>query len=199
MNHKYIYALCVSIACIIFIILILLLCTSPADAVWTEKQMEVHEIAEEARAIGISEDNELIQMCQRVWWEEQDSLNIIAKTIKKEAPGTPEAQWCPMWHQLTVGQIIINRTRLPGFPDTVRDVVSQRLPSGYYAYNPAYCSDFEGIEDYYYELARMVLDGEVTDVPDDLIYHDNAIHGEVWKTSYVNTGYWHSTTYFCKA
>lgn len=197
MNHKYIVPLCVTILCIIFIILCMMLASAPADGAWTEKQEEVHKIADAARSLGLSEDNELIQMCKKVWNEEQENMNILAKVMKNEAPGVPGAQWCPVWHQLTVGQIIINRTRLAGFPDTIRDVVSQRLPSGYYAYNPAYCYGFDGIEEHYYELAKLILDGKVTDVPGDLIYHDNAPHGPIWKTSYVDTGWYASTTYFC--
>ena len=195
----------ICMAVIVIALLFLLLAPTGASAyegepVRTERQEALHEAADVLRAAGYAEDSDVMLALKAAWWEEDDAMNILAKMCKKEAPGTPDAQYCPVWHQCCVMQNVINRTRMDDMPDTVRGVVSQKLPSGYYAYNPAYCQGFEGIERHYYELAKLVLDGDamdIYDIPEDLMYHDNAPHGPIWKTSYVNTGYFSSTTYFC--
>lgn len=195
----------ICIAVIVIALLVLLFMPVNAKAyegeyITTHHQDALHEAAEILRAAGYAEGSEVMMALKAAWWEDDDAMNILAKMCKKEAPGTPDAQYCPVWHQCCVMQNVINRTRMDDMPDTVRGVVSQKLPSGYYAYNPAYCQGFEGIERHYYELAKLVLDGDamdIYDIPDDLMYHDNAPHGPIWKTSYVNTGYFASTTYFC--
>ena len=200
-NKKRIYyaTIVLLVAIVIIIALALAVPTNAAEPIWTNKQECLHQMAQIAREAGYTEDSELIQTLQKLWWEEQDALNIIAKTVKNEAAGVPGAQWCPEWHQVAVAQIIVNRTRLDGFPNTVRGVVSQVLPSGYYAYNPAYCENFSGIEAHYYEVAKYVLDGNAEmEVPADVVYQDNQPHGEIWKTSYVDTGWFSSMTYFCR-
>ena len=171
------------------------------EPIHTVKQEVLHQCADLLRWEGYPEDHELIRMLSAEWWEEEEALNILAKTCANEAAGVPGAQWCPVWHQCAVMQGIVNRTRLPGFPDTVRGVVSQVLPSGYYAYNPAYCEGFDGIDRHYYELAKLVLDGdaaEMYEIPEDIVFHDNQPHGEVWKTSWIDTGWYRSMTYFCR-
>ena len=171
------------------------------DPVRTKRQEELHQAAEALRVEGYADDSDQIRSLSEAWWAENDALNILAKVCANEAAGVPGAQWCPVWHQCAVMQGVVNRTRLPGFPDTVRGVVSQALPSGYYAYNPAYCDGFAGIDRHYYELAKMVLDGdaaEIYEIPADLVYHDNVPHGEIWRTSLIDTGWFSSVTYFCR-
>lgn len=181
-----------------FIIAALLIAT-PVDAAYcitTARQDELHAEADALRAAGYAEDSDAIRALSEAWWAEDDALNIIAKVIYKEAPGVPGEQWCPVWHQATVGQIIVNRVNDPRFPATVREVVSAPMQ-----YSKSYCYGFDGIDQHYYELARMILDGEAAElyeIPEDVIFHDNKAHGPVWKTSYVDTGYFRSTTYFCR-
>lgn len=203
MKHKNIVACIIAILCMVLIMFCVLLVT-PVEAAYgitTARQDELHAEADILRAVGYADNGDVIQAVKAAWAQEQEDLNIIAKVIANEAPGVPGEQWCPVWHQATVGQIVVNRTRLDGFPDTVRGVVSQRLPSGYYAYNPSYCYGFDGIDQHYYDLARMILDSEAAElygIPEDVIFHDNAAHGPIWKTSYVGTGWYRSTTYFCR-
>ena len=42
-----------------------------AEKSWTDKQSAVHEIAEQARAMGLDEDNPIIVECRRIWHEEE--------------------------------------------------------------------------------------------------------------------------------
>jgi len=183
----------------ILLLLMLVILLTPADAAYgltTQRQDDLHTAADVLRTLGYADDSEVIQRLKAEWADEEDALNIIAKVIKNEAPGTPDAQWCPLWHQAAVGQIIVNRVNDPRFPSTVRDVVSAP-----YQYTTAYCSGFENVEQHYYDMARLVLDGEAArlyGIPDDIIFHDNMAHGPIWKTSYINTGWFSSTTYFCK-
>lgn len=45
----------------------------------TDMQDEVHAIAEHARSIGLEEDNPIIVECQRIWVEEQESVNTACE------------------------------------------------------------------------------------------------------------------------
>lgn len=186
----------------VIVIALLIILFSPVKAsaaygVTTARQDYLHEAADTLRALGYSDDSDVIKALSAAWKEEADALDIIAKVMKNEAPGTPDAQWCPLWHQATVGQIIVNRVNDPRFQEnTVREVVSAPKQ-----YSLAYCSNFDGIEQHYYEMARLVMDGEAAalyEIPSDVIYHDNQAHGPIWKTSYINTGHFASTTYFCR-
>ena len=191
----------ICLAVIVIALLLILLTPVKASAAYgitTARQDELHEAADVLRSLGYADDSEVIARIQAAWWEEDDALNIIAKVIKNEAPGIPpDEQWCPLWHQATVGQIIVNRVNDPRFQaNTVREVVSAPKQ-----YSLAYCSNFDGIEQHYYEMARLILDGEAAklyEIPEDVIFHDNQAHGPIWKTSYINTGHFASTTYFCR-
>ena len=85
--------------CLLVILLFLLVVIlSPAEAAYvtTARQDELHAQADALRALGYAEDSEAIQALSSAWWQEEDALNIIAKVIANEAPGTPDAQWCPV-------------------------------------------------------------------------------------------------------
>ena len=169
----------------------------------TNKQEIYHMIADKAREDGYTEDSDLIQLCKRLWAEEELSLNIVAKVIKYEAGG------CPWLHRIAVGQVVMNRVRSDLFPNTVFDVVNQRS-SWYdengqlhvvYQYSPAYCYNFEGIERKFHEDAKFVMDGNAMDwyVPSDIIWQAEFPQGkETWWRSEVSTPYYHSVTYFCR-
>ena len=208
MNRKHYHLvrgvmICMAALAILLIVILL----TPVEAaayeggrILTEKQIAVHEAAEILRGAGFEDDSAEIRALSDIWWAEDDALNILAKVCANEAAGVPGAQWCPVWHQAAVMQGVVNRTRMDGFPDTVREVVEQVLPSGYYAYDPAYARDFEGIDRHYYELAKLVLDGtaaEIYSIPANVVYHDNVPHGPIWRTSYIDTGWFQSTTFFC--
>ena len=173
------------------------------EPVWTNNQIAYHEIANYARSLGYDENSDIIQTLQQLWWKEQQNLDIIAKVIAKEAG------ICPWLHRIAVGQVVLNRTRHPRFPDTVFDVVSQKSTwtdaAGntriVYQYDPSYCYDFDGIDRQFYEDAKFVLDDNATDiyVPSDIIWQAEFPQGkETWWISHINTGWYRSTTYFCR-
>lgn len=173
------------------------------EPIWTNNQIAYHEIADYARSLGCSEDSEIIKTLQKMWQDEQLKLNIIAKVISKEAGN------CPWLHRIAVGQVVLNRTKHPSFPDTVFDVVNQSSrwtdTNGnvrvVYQYSPSYCYGFEGIDLQYYKDAKFVLDDNATDiyVPSDIIWQAQFPQGrETWWISYVDTGWFRSTTYFCR-
>lgn len=169
-----------------------------ANAMSLEEQTNIknttHEIAELARSIGLTDDDPIIQRASELWWEAHntpirtytdDDLRILTNVIHFESCG------CPEWHKEIVGQIVLNRVADPRFPNTIRDVVAQ--PRQYlYSYttrtiNCQNCND----------IAKKVLEGGV-EIPANVIYQANFRQGKgVWKTSYVNTGWFSSTTYFC--
>lgn len=170
----------------------------PLTAMTYEEQSNIkntaHEIAEMARSIGLPEDDPIILRASIIWWEAHntpiktytdDDLRILTNVIHFESCG------CPEWHKEVVGQIVCNRVADPRFPNTIRDVVAQ--PRQYlYSYttktiNCQNCRD----------IAKRVLEGKV-DVPANVIYQANFKQGKgVWKVSYVDTGWFRSTTYFC--
>ena len=116
----------------------------------------------------------------------QQELDILAKTIWKEAEG------CPWEHQCAVGCVVLNRVSDDRFPDTIEDVVGQ--PGQYHS---SYLSGFEGIPDVCYDAARAVLNGEYS-IPPEIVWQANFVQGQgVWWISSVNTGWDSSTTYFC--
>lgn len=175
---------------------------------WTPRQATLHNIAEQARALGLPEDSPIIVEASRLWWEESnysgakleteidapitdngytgEELNILAKVIWKEAGG------CPWEHQCAVGCVVLNRVRDERFPGTIYNVVTQ--PG---QYSTAYLSGFDGIPEECYDAARAVLTGEYT-IPEEVVWQANFPQGSgIWWTSYVDTGWWRSTTYFC--
>ena len=113
-------------------------------------------------------------------------LAILANVIAGEAP------YCPQEHQIAVAAVVLNRVADPRFPDTVAEVVGQDGQ-----YSERYLDEME-IPEGCLEAAQAALDGE-HDVPSDVIYQANFPQGaETWWISEVDTGWWRSTTYFCR-
>lgn len=155
---------------------------------WTNRMIAAHEIAETAREIGVADDDPMIAGLSDIWWRDHDDLQMVAKTISREAP------YCPYWHQVTVGAIVLNRVEDPRFPDTVYGVLTQTNPL---QYSPSYTYDFTGISDEHYQAAIDAMNGN-HDVPPNVVWQAEFFQGRgIWKTSGVNTGYWSSVTYFC--
>lgn len=158
----------------------------PEDVRTTQRMAQAHKLAETARLLGLAEDDPVILKAKAIWAQERQNLDILAKTISKEAPG------CPYEHQLTVGCVVINRVRSSKFPNTIYDVIVQKNQ-----YNPAYARDFDGVKDEFYAVAKAVLDGEYS-IPSNVLYQSNHKNGTgVWWESHVKTPYWESVTYFC--
>lgn len=158
-----------------------------------------HQIAELARSIGLPEDDPIIVRAQEIYDEVKDEnvrnaipyteaeLKMVANTVHYESKG------CPDWHQQVVARVVVNRVLHEDFPDTIEGVITQ--PGAYQAWY-AYANPTD-IEDRCYENARLALEGYV-DVPENVVYQAGFLQGSgIWKTSYVNTGWWESTTYFC--
>lgn len=171
---------------------------------WTSRQETLHNIAEQARALGLPEDSPIIVEASRLWWEDveavevqldppivdngytEEDLCILAKVIWKEAGG------CPWEHQCAVGAVVMNRVHDERFPDTISEVVGQ--PGQYSA---SYLSGFDNIPTECYDAARAVLTGEYT-IPPEIVWQANFPQGSgIWWVSCVDTGWYKSTTYFC--
>ena len=187
-NRNMARGVCIILAVIIVFIFVLLLVPAEAyegDPVWTARQEELHRQAEEMRAAGISEEK--VAPLSAEWWEEKETLDIVARVVQGEAGA------CPWMHQLAVAAVVVNRIHSPLFPDTAREVVAQP-----YQYTTLYLYGFDKTSRQCYEAAKKALDGE-SGVPEDVIWQAEFRQGkEVWWQSDVDTGWWRSTTYFCR-
>ena len=191
MEHKDILRGIVITMVILLIVLAVIMAT-PAGAyeggrITTARQDALHEAAELLRSCGLADDDPAVQALSAEWWAEQESLDIVARVIMGEAGN------CPWEHQLAVAAVVVNRVRSPYFADTVRDVVAS--PG---QYTTLYLTGFERTSRQCYEAAKKALDGE-SGVPEDIIWQAEFPQGtEVWWISRVNTGWYASTTYFCR-
>lgn len=153
---------------------------------WTNRMTAAHDIADMARKLGVQEDDPIITTLQAIWQQDYNDLQMIAKAISREAP------YCPYWHQVAVGAVILNRVADPRFPDNVYDVLAAPLQ-----YSPSYTHDFTGISDEHYQAAIDAMDGN-HDVPANVVYQAEFFQGSgIWETSPVWTPYYSSVTYFC--
>lgn len=170
----------------------LMLMLTPAEAyegepVRTARQETLHEAAEILRGIGYANDSAEIRALSDAWWAEQEALDIVARVVQGEAGG------CPWMHQVAVAAVVVNRVNSPYFPDTARGVVASPAQ-----YTTLYLTGFEQTTRQCYEAAKKALDGE-SGVPEDVIWQAEFIQGrEVWWRSDVDTGWFKSTTYFCR-
>lgn len=163
---------------------------------WQEKtntQKTAHEIAELARSLGLNESDQIIQRAQAIWWEaentptySEEDLRILANVIHYEAGN------CPDRHQQLVAQVVLNRVKDNRFPNTVKGVVQQ--PGQYAAW---YVTATPKVSQRCYNNAKAALEGKVN-CPANVVFQAQFRQGTgVYETSYVNTGWWSSTTYFC--
>lgn len=153
----------------------------------TAKQHALHAAAEQLRAVGYTDDSAEIRTLSAAWFDEQDKLDVVARVVMGEAAD------CPAEHQIAVAAVVVNRVNDERFPDTVREVVAQ--PG---QYSKSYLTGFERTTRSCYEAAKIALDGE-HDVPPDVVWQAQFRQGrEVWWISSVDTGWFASTTYFCR-
>ena len=180
----------ICMAVLVFALLLILLTPARAAAyegeqVRTKRQVELHEAAEAMRAAGYAEED--IAPLSEEWWKEQEALDIVARVVQGEAG------YCPWMHQIAVAAVVVNRVHSPLFPDTVREVVAQPRQ-----YTTLYLTGFEQTTLQCYEAAKKAMDGE-SGVPEDVIWQAEFRQGrEVWWQSDVDTGWYRSTTYFCR-
>lgn len=191
MKHKYIVAGGVVILALVLIVLCVLMATPAAayegSRITTARQDALHEAADILRGYGYADDSEAIRALSDAWWAEQEALDIVARVVQGEAGG------CPWMHQVAVAAVVVNRVHSEYFPDTVREVVA--APG---QYTTLYLTGFEKTDRQCYEAAKKALDGE-SGVPEDVIWQAEFVQGkEVWWQSDVDTGWYRSTTYFCR-
>lgn len=153
----------------------------------TSRQTALHEAADILRAAGFTDDGPEISALSAAWWREKDDLDVIARVVYGEARG------CPREHQIAVAAVVVNRVNDPRFPSTVREVVAAPRQ-----YTTAYLGGFDNTPWECYEAAKVALDEE-SGVPEDVVWQANFPQGtETWWISEVDTGYYASTTYFCR-
>ena len=151
----------------------------------TNKQNQYHEIAELARAAGLSEDSQIIQEAKRLWNQEQYDLNIMAKVGFNEAGG---CEWQQLLDTLAV---LKNRVDSPYWPNTVYEVVVAP-----YQYLEAYTHDFENVSARAYAAAVIIMNEEYT-IPKNVVFQANFPQGSgTWRIVECNVGSFHSTTWF---
>jgi len=159
---------------------------------WTNKQIELHEIANRARELGIPEDSPIIVELQRLWWQEQEDLRILAKVVRNESG------YCTDRHQQLVAKVVLNRVASPMFPDNVKDVVNAPMQ-----YNPIYTRDLPDWDTTDPETLRAfrnalkAMNGEV-ECPSDVFFQSEfpKLGKGNYETITVDTGWFRSTTYF---
>lgn len=191
MKHKYIVAGGVVLLTLILIVLCVAAATPAAayegERITTARQDALHEAAELLRAAGLAEDDPAIMVLSAEWWAEQEAIDIVARVVHGEAGD------CPWMHQVAVAAVVVNRVHSPYFPDTVREVVA--APG---QYTTLYLTGFDQASRQCYEAAKKALDGE-SGVPEDVIWQAEFVQGkEVWWQSDIDTGWYRSTTYFCR-
>ena len=123
--------------------------SAKAAGVWTERQTWAHEVAESARAQGLSEDNPIIVECQRIWAEEEAAKaealpvgipceEVDGEKVNERYAGIEisdeeitelaaliwlEARGEPADGQQAVAEVVLNRVLSDEFPDTVHGVI----------------------------------------------------------------------------
>ena len=161
-----------------------------------EQQKEASDIANQARARGLSETDPIITRAKTLWWSAQNEFNydrdLMATAIYHEAWGG-----CSDRHRELVGAVIYNRMNSSVWPDTVYEVIA--APGQYSkdivtpnsdAWNEA--RENPEIWLHCQSIAEKVLRGEV-DCPTDVVYQSNSVQGTVYEKHVTS----YSTTYFC--
>lgn len=163
---------------------------SPGD-VWTAKMYMVHDTAEMFRAIGYDSNHPIMKALSAEWWNEKNTLDMLAKTVYYEA-GTnsfPDdiAQQKVMNY---VAQVVLNRVNDARFPSTVYEVLTQ---PGQYSANYTY--GFDGIPLEAYFSAVTAMDGNAG-LAADVVYQANFPQGqEIFEVFYSR---YNTTMYFCR-
>lgn len=189
-NHKKIF-----IYWILFVVIFMIIvgfCVSSAKAydedypLWTDQMIALHNEADWLRSLGYSDDSDMIQALKEAWNREYYDLCLIARVIEGEAGG------CPYDHQVAVGAVLWNRVNHERFPNTVYECVIQ---PGQYTYEYTY--GFDQIRESCWIAAIDVINGN-HDIPWYVIWQAEFPQGSgTWWISEINTGHYHSTTYFC--
>lgn len=170
---------------------------------YEQRKVYAHEIAENARKLGMSENNYIILTAKEIWHDADDNinylkslrwwtdyeLNMLASLIYYEAGSND----CTDRHQQLVGQVVINRMNSSEFANSIYGVITQKGQYSTYKNVLSMASTPSKIPKRCYDNALAVLEGRV-ECPDNIVWQANFRQGssiyEIHKTSY-------STTYFC--
>ena len=158
----------------------------------SDKQNNLHQMAEMARNMNISEEDILIKRLQELWWEEyyrieaesqlteidEQELEWLACVIFQEAGGDECTDLCRYY----VGDVVLNRIMDNRFPSTMYEVLTQKYQYGRYYWtgivwpkrvnnpNEAYAVERA------YRIARDLLEGNHSE-----LYGQ----GYVWQASFI--------------
>lgn len=187
------------------------------------KQLEdtkeaMHQLADNARRCGYSDDSTLVQACKTIWHKADsdiiglkkleaytyDNIMCFTNTVFGESGLTGIDSL--MQETTMILQHHLDR----GLAGSIDDLLRLRLPSGYYVWYPKYATQEYADEQMKlhpdeYARARenvlIALSGRMDhEVPANVIYADTQPHGSsIWKTYQVNTGWYASTVYLCFA
>jgi spore germination cell wall hydrolase CwlJ-like protein len=117
-----------------------------------------------------------------------EELRLLCNLIYFEARG------CGDRHQQLVAAVALNRVADPRFPDTLFGVLTQpgQYGDGSYAWqSPEITPEIRA-------NAEAALAGTV-ECPADVVFQAEFIQGSgIYEISAVDTGWWRSTTYFCR-
>lgn len=158
----------------------------------SDKQNKLHEMAEQARNWGISDDDILIKRLQELWWEEYyrieeelkkpivdpNELEWLACVIFQEAGGDECTDLCRYY----VGDVVLNRIMDDRFPDNMYDVLTQKYQYGrYYWTGIVWPSRASNPNEAYaveraYRIAQDLLEGNHSE-----LYGQ----GYVWQASFI--------------
>ena len=163
------------------------------------RNMDVaHEMAENARYLGFSEDSTIIREAQRIWWANHDrrkaalaeieelskpiyseaDLDLLSRLVYAEAGCT----WIPDWVQQAVASVVINRVNSPVYPGTIREVIYQ--PG---QYGPAWSGSIERPADARtIENCRKVLENGST-LPASVMGQNGTATGNGVYTTYYDS------------
>ena len=160
--------------------------------VQSNKQLKLHEMAETARSMGITEDDILIKRLQELWWEEyyrieaesqipeidEWELEMLACVIFQEAGGDECTDLCRYY----VGDVVLNRIMDDRFPDNMYEVLTQKYQYGrFYWTGIVWPSRASNPNEAYaveraYRIARDLLEGNHSE-----LYGQ----GYVWQASFI--------------
>ena len=117
-----------------------------------------------------------------------EDLSYLSKIIYAEAG----SYWLSDYWKMCVGEVVLNRTISPEFPDTIKDVIEQE--GQYYGKNSTY---FKNISPSMrcVDIARRLLEGERIIADDSVVFQANFEQGGgTYLALYDNKLGW---TYFC--
>lgn len=177
--------------CIIIIFYSFMMGATPKDE-WTPTQHKLHQIAELAREIGLEEDNPIIQEASFLWYTELEEVKILANVIY------PESNNCTDRHQQLVATVVINRKNSDEFPDTIKEVITQKNQ-----YNPSYVENLPNYLTSDKEMKRcfknaiLAYCGKV-ECPNNVLFQSNYpdLGTEYYEVIEIKNSHFHSITYF---